>query len=120
MSAQSKIAVVGAGTMGAGIAQISVQSGFDTLLYDISQEFIDKGLNRIKGFVQRSREKGRISVDEERQILARLHGTLRLEEFHPVGYWALISDPDGHTLELSFGQEVGFSVEKSKKNQSRK
>ncbi|MCH8054920.1 MAG: 3-hydroxybutyryl-CoA dehydrogenase [Deltaproteobacteria bacterium] len=81
MSAQSKIAVVGAGTMGAGIAQVSVQSGFDTLLYDISQEFIDKGLNRIKGFVQRSREKGRISVDEERQILARLHGTLRLEEF---------------------------------------
>lgn len=67
--------------MGAGIAQVSVQSGFDTLLYDISQEFIDKGLNRIKGFVQRSRDKGMISVDEERQILARLRGTLRLEEF---------------------------------------
>ena len=67
--------------MGAGIAQVSVQSGFDTLLYDISQEFIDKGLNRIKGFIQRSREKGKISADEEKQILARLNGTLKFEDF---------------------------------------
>jgi catechol 2,3-dioxygenase-like lactoylglutathione lyase family enzyme len=29
----------------------------------------------------------------------------------PVGYWAFLSDPDGHTLELSFGQEVGLTVE---------
>jgi catechol 2,3-dioxygenase-like lactoylglutathione lyase family enzyme len=31
----------------------------------------------------------------------------------PVGYWALLRDPDGHTLELSFGQEVGFTVQSS-------
>ena len=29
----------------------------------------------------------------------------------PVGYWAIITDPDGHNLELSYGQEVGFTVE---------
>jgi catechol 2,3-dioxygenase-like lactoylglutathione lyase family enzyme len=33
---------------------------------------------------------------------------------YPVGYWAYIVDPDGHNLELSFGQEVGFTVEHSK------
>lgn len=32
---------------------------------------------------------------------------------HPVGYWALLSDPDGHTLELSYGQEVGLTVERA-------
>ena len=32
---------------------------------------------------------------------------------YPVGYWALLSDPDGHTLELSFGQEVGLTVERA-------
>ncbi len=32
---------------------------------------------------------------------------------YPVGYWALLSDPDGHTLELSYGQEVGLTVERS-------
>jgi hypothetical protein len=31
----------------------------------------------------------------------------------PVGYWSLVRDPDGHTLELSFGQEVAFTVESS-------
>lgn len=33
----------------------------------------------------------------------------------PVGYWALLRDPDGHTLELSYGQEVGLTVEESKR-----
>ena len=36
-------AVLGAGTMGAGIAQVAAQAGFPTLLYDIKQEFIDAG-----------------------------------------------------------------------------
>jgi catechol 2,3-dioxygenase-like lactoylglutathione lyase family enzyme len=30
---------------------------------------------------------------------------------YPIGYWAFLSDPDGHTLELSFGQEIGLTVE---------
>ena len=32
---------------------------------------------------------------------------------YPVGYWALISDPDGHTLEIAYGQEVALTVEES-------
>ena len=79
---QYQIGVIGAGTMGAGIAQVAVQAGFDTLLYDISQEFVDKGLSRIKGFIQRSREKGNISADDERQILSRVHGVLEMEPFN--------------------------------------
>ena len=50
-----RIGVLGAGTMGAGIAQVAAQAGFETLLYDISQEFIDKGLGRIRNFLQGSR-----------------------------------------------------------------
>lgn len=45
---------------------------------------------------------------------ARSEGRLLTEPAdsgYPVGYWALLSDPDGHTLELSFGQEVGLTVE---------
>ena len=74
-----KIAVLGAGTMGAGIAQVAAQAGFDTLLYDIKQEFIDTGLGRIRSFLQGSRERGRISADQERQTLERLHATTALE-----------------------------------------
>jgi catechol 2,3-dioxygenase-like lactoylglutathione lyase family enzyme len=44
---------------------------------------------------------------------ARAEGRLRTEPTdsgYPVGYWALLGDPDGHTLELAFGQEVGLTV----------
>ena len=44
---------------------------------------------------------------------ARAEGRLLTEPVdsgYPVGYWALLSDPDGHTLELSYGQEVGLTV----------
>src|SRR5262245_6761095 len=76
-----KIGVLGAGTMGAGIAQVAVQAGFETLLYDISDEFIDKGVGRIRSFLQGSRQRGKITADEERQILDQLHGTTELRGF---------------------------------------
>ena len=47
---------------------------------------------------------------------ARSEGRIRMgptESGYPVGYWALLSDPDGHTLELSYGQEVGLTVERA-------
>jgi catechol 2,3-dioxygenase-like lactoylglutathione lyase family enzyme len=47
---------------------------------------------------------------------ARAEGRLLTEPTdsgYPVGYWALLSDPDGHTLELSFGQEVGLTVKRA-------
>ena len=72
MAEQSeKIGVLGAGTMGAGIAQVAAQAGFETLLYDISQEFIETGLGRIRNFLQGSRERGKITAEEEKQILDR-------------------------------------------------
>jgi 3-hydroxybutyryl-CoA dehydrogenase len=75
------IGVLGAGTMGAGIAQVAAQAGFTTLLYDISQEFVDTGLGRIRGFLQGSRQRGKISAEQEKQILDRLRGTTQLEAF---------------------------------------
>jgi len=48
---------------------------------------------------------------------ARADGRLLTEPVdggYPVGYWALLSDPDGHTLELSYGQEVGLTVERAR------
>jgi len=92
-----KIGVLGAGTMGAGIAQVAAQAGFHTLLYDIKQEFIDAGLGRIRSFLQGSRERGRISEEHERQILERLHATTKLEDYK--GY-SLIVEAAPEKLEL--------------------
>ena len=78
-SANVKIGVVGAGTMGSGIAQISAQAGFETVVYDVSQEFIDKGLERVRASLQRFAARGKITAEEERRILARLTGVLKLD-----------------------------------------
>ncbi len=83
--AKSKIGVLGAGTMGAGIAQVAAQAGLDTLLYDVSQEFIDRGLGRIRGFLQRSRERGKLSPEQEKEISARLSSSLKLDDFAGCG-----------------------------------
>lgn len=77
---ENRIGVIGAGTMGAGIAQVAVQAGFDAVVYDVSREFLDRGLDRIRGFIGRSREKGRIDEEQERSTLARLGGSLALED----------------------------------------
>jgi 3-hydroxybutyryl-CoA dehydrogenase len=92
-----KIGVLGAGTMGAGIAQVAVQAGFETLLYDITDEFIDKGVGRIRSFLQGSRQRGKITADEEKQMLDRLHGTTELKGFETA---ALIIEAVPEKLEL--------------------
>jgi 3-hydroxybutyryl-CoA dehydrogenase len=98
MAKQSeRIGVLGAGTMGAGIAQVAVQAGFETLLYDITDEFIDKGVGRIRSFLQGSRQRGKITADEEKQILERLHGTTELKGFDAAG---LIIEAVPEKLEL--------------------
>jgi 3-hydroxybutyryl-CoA dehydrogenase len=92
-----RIGVLGAGTMGAGIAQVAVQAGFETLLYDIADEFIDKGVGRIRSFLQGSRQRGKITPDEERQILDRLHATTELKGFEAA---TLIIEAIPEKLEL--------------------
>jgi catechol 2,3-dioxygenase-like lactoylglutathione lyase family enzyme len=50
---------------------------------------------------------------------AAAEGRLRngpVDSDEPVGYWAFVSDPDGHTVELTFGQEVGLTVMKAREN----
>ena len=75
-----KIGVIGAGTMGAGIAQVAAQTGFETLIYDVNQELIEAGLCRVANFLRGSRERGKISAEEEHAVLNRLRGTTKLAD----------------------------------------
>jgi 3-hydroxybutyryl-CoA dehydrogenase len=93
----TKIGVLGAGTMGAGIAQVAAQAGYATLLYDVSQEFIDRGLERIKNFLKGGRERGKITAEQESGVLGRLSSSLKLEDFSDCG---LIIEAVPEKLEL--------------------
>ena len=59
-----KIAVIGAGTMGNGIAHVSALSGFDTILMDIKDEFVERGLNTIRTNLERQVKKEKISQSD--------------------------------------------------------
>ena len=75
-----KIAVLGAGTMGAGIAQVAAQAGFETLVYDIKQEYIDAGLARVKSFLRGSVDRGKLSAEQEQEILDRFRTSTDLKD----------------------------------------
>jgi 3-hydroxybutyryl-CoA dehydrogenase len=66
------IMVVGAGQMGSGIAQVAAQAGFQVLLNDIKQEFVDRGLQTITKNLSRNVEKGKMSEEEKQSVLSRL------------------------------------------------
>ena len=55
-----KIAVVGAGLMGAGIAQVSIMAGYDVVLVDIKDEYVDKGYASVKGGIEKLGAKGKL------------------------------------------------------------
>jgi 3-hydroxybutyryl-CoA dehydrogenase len=75
-----KVGVVGLGTMGAGIAQISVQSGFETVGREVSDELGERGRTTIDRYLTRGVEKGRLSEGERDAALGRLTLTTELRE----------------------------------------
>ena len=81
-----KIGVVGAGTMGHGIAQVSAQAGFEVIVRDISDELVQAGLNRIKSNLERSVKKGRISEEEMNEVLERITGTTNLADLSEADF----------------------------------
>jgi 3-hydroxybutyryl-CoA dehydrogenase len=72
------IGVVGAGTMGAGIAQVAAQAGYDVVLVDLAETWLDRGLATITGNLDRQVEKGRLADTDRDAILARIEGSVKL------------------------------------------
>jgi len=75
-----KIGVIGAGQMGHGIALVSAQAGFEVILRDIKDEFVQKGISRIDKFLSKSIEKGKLSEDDKKKIMNRIKGTTKLSD----------------------------------------
>jgi 3-hydroxybutyryl-CoA dehydrogenase len=69
---QEIIGVVGAGTMGHGIAHVAARAGFTVILTDVTEELARKGLGEIDREMRRSVEKGRMTADEKEAALARI------------------------------------------------
>src|SRR5690606_29118980 len=73
-------AVIGAGTMGQGIAQVCAAADFDVLLYDVRPDLIDRGINNIIRTLDALVAKGRLSSDEKDHILSRIGECTSMEK----------------------------------------
>jgi 3-hydroxybutyryl-CoA dehydrogenase len=74
-----KVCVIGSGTMGSGIAQVSAQAGYETTMIDVKQEFLDRGLGIIKTSLGKFVQKGKIQREEMNETLARLHTSIHMQ-----------------------------------------
>ncbi|RZT21150.1 MULTISPECIES: 3-hydroxybutyryl-CoA dehydrogenase [Fictibacillus] len=75
----NQIMVIGAGQMGSGIAQVCAMAGYDVILHDIKDEFVEKGLGNIQKNLNRQVEKGRMEESEKETILSRVTSSVSLE-----------------------------------------
>ena len=74
----SKVGVLGCGLMGAGIAQVCAQAGFDTIVREIDRKFIERGFGFIDKTLSRAVEKEKITEQQKTAAQQRLRGTLEL------------------------------------------
>jgi len=75
-----KIGVIGAGTMGLGIAQISAMAGFETILFDIDQQMLTKAIQIITSNLDKGIERGKVTAELKTSTLSRIHTANVLNE----------------------------------------
>ncbi|MEM0466550.1 MAG: 3-hydroxybutyryl-CoA dehydrogenase [Candidatus Thermoplasmatota archaeon] len=79
-----KIGVVGAGTMGHGIALVAAQSNYHVLMYDLKEDYVINGFKKIENFLNKSIEKGKLTQAGKQEILQRITRTTTLDDFKDV------------------------------------
>lgn len=76
-----KIAVLGAGAMGGGIAQVAAQAGFDVILSDVERVYVDSAIGRMDKFLAKGVEKGKITAEQKDAVLGRIVRATGVDSF---------------------------------------
>jgi 3-hydroxybutyryl-CoA dehydrogenase len=80
------IGVLGAGSMGNGIAQVAAQAGYQVVMRDIEDRFVENGLKAIGKFLAKSVEKGKMTEEQKKGVLGRIKGTIRMEDLKDADF----------------------------------
>jgi 3-hydroxybutyryl-CoA dehydrogenase len=75
------VGVLGCGLMGSGIAQVSAASGYKTIVREVDEKLLNKGLDRVRKFLGDGVEKGKVAPEARDKTLANLSGTTKIEDF---------------------------------------
>ena len=76
----SKVGVLGCGLMGAGIAQVCAQAGLTTVVREVNDEVLRKGLKRIEGILEKDVSKGKLTAEAKSDTMSRLSGTTTFDD----------------------------------------
>ena len=103
----TRIAIVGAGQMGCGIAQVAATTGWEVLLYDISESALQAAMGKIRDGLARAVVKDTLKADQMETALARIRPTVRLED---VAEAQLIIEaaPENPALKLKLFRHLGL------------
>lgn len=97
--------VVGAGQMGNGIVQVASHSGFQVVMSDIADSFIQKGLSTISKNLDRMVEKGKISSQKKDEIVGRIKGTVQIGDMADVDF-VVEAATENESLKLNIFKEL--------------
>jgi len=100
------VAVLGAGTMGHGIAHAAINGGFDTWLYDVADPALGKASDAVRGIVRKSVELGKIAVADEQRLLGRLRTTTDLPAALEHADFVIEAAPERIDLKLALFAEI--------------
>ena len=81
-----KIGVIGAGAMGNGIAQMAAQIGYEVVLRDIKEEYVERGIKNVDRFLSKSVEKGKLEAAQKDAIMGRIKGTTEMSDLKDVDF----------------------------------
>ncbi|OFV66995.1 MAG: 3-hydroxyacyl-CoA dehydrogenase [Candidatus Syntrophoarchaeum butanivorans] len=101
-----KITVLGAGLMGNGIAQVCAQAGYEVIMRDIEDRFVENGMNTIKKNLQKAVEKGKMGEDEMNAVLGRITGLTDLKEAMKDPDLVIEAVPENMDLKKSIYSEI--------------
>jgi 3-hydroxybutyryl-CoA dehydrogenase len=76
-----KVGVVGCGLMGGGITEVCARAGYPVVVMEVNQQFLDNGISKIQTSLERAVKKEKITAQDKDATLARIHGTLKMEDF---------------------------------------
>ena len=100
------ISVIGAGTMGSGIAQVAASNNCEVTIVDLSQQVLENSQNKLKSILNRLVEKRKIDEEQSNSILARIHWTTKMKE---ISYSFLVIEAIVENMEIK--QELFSKME---------
>ena len=105
------VGVVGAGQMGNGIAQVVAYSGFQVVMSDIADSFVQKGVATLSKNLDRMVEKGKIPAQKKEEVMGRIKGTTQLQDMANVDF-AVEAATENESLKLTIFKELDRTCRK--------